>query len=205
MSNNAIACLLGLALAAGAGGAAAATGARITLQGDGVDLSLNQPADGANFTFGSFDVALAPGATVQETFDYTIRLSADGLPVARDWSFCTPITETDCGPDPTGFEQAYASIWMGRDGRSPTDQDEWISDSLSFVDFLAPAGQSGVYTGQLVYTATNTSTLFDQSTTVTILAATFVDAAPVPEPAPLTMFGVAAALALLRAGRGRRG
>jgi hypothetical protein len=203
MSNKAIACLLGLALAAGTGGAAASTAARITLAGDGVELSLDQPRDGANFTYGSFDVALAPGATVQETFDYTIRLSADSLPATRDWSFCTPIMETDCGPDPTGLEQAYASIWMGRDGRSPTDQDEWIDDSLSFIHFLAPAGQSGLYTGELVYTATNTSPLFDQSATVTILAAAFVDATPVPEPAPLTLIGVAGALALLRAGRRR--
>lgn len=205
MSSKAIACLLGLALAAATGGATAATAARVTLDGNGVDLSLNQPGDGANFTFGSFDIALAPGASVQETFDYSIRLSADGLPATRDWSFCTPIAETDCGPDPTGFEQAYASIWMGRDGRSPTDQDEWISDSLSFVNFLAPAGQSGLYTGQLVYTATNTSSMFDQSATVTIVAAAFVDAAPVPEPAPLTMIGAAGALVLLRAGRRRRG
>jgi hypothetical protein len=203
MSNKAIACLLGLVLAAGAGGAAAATGAQLTLEGDGVSLALDQPGDGANFTYGSFDVALAPGATVQETFDYSIRLSAGGLPVTRDWSFCTPIMQADCGPDPTGLEQAYASIWMGRDGRSTTDQDAWIADSLTFVHFLAPANQSGLYTGQLVYTATNTSNLFDQSTTVTIVAAAFVDAAPVPEPAPVALFAAAGALGLLR--RRRRG
>ena len=183
----------------------AAAGASVNLSGDGVQLAVSVQDSNATFDVGSFDVSLAPLQTLTETFSYTVKVADDGLPATRDWSFCTPISFTDCGPGPTGFEQAYASIWLGRDG-SPTDNDFMISDTSSFVSFQSVTGQPGVYTGTIDYTATNESSLEWQSTTVTILAAAFVDASPVPEPsqASLCLAGLVALGSMARATRRRR-
>jgi hypothetical protein len=163
--------------------AMASTGASLQLSGNGVDLNLAVDTSNATFTFGSFDISLAPGQTIDDTFSYTVTVTDDGGPATRNWSFCTPITQTDCGPAATGFEQAYASIWMGRgDAGDPTPDDYMISDSDQFVSFQSVTGQPGVYTGTIDYTATNLSSWEYQSATVAVLGAAFVDASAVPEP-----------------------
>ncbi len=184
----------------------AATGASVHVSGDGVNVAVSVQNSNATFDFGSFDVSLAPSQTLTETFTYTVKVTDDGLPATRDWSFCTPVSYTDCGPGATGFEQAYASIWLGRDG-DPTPNDFMITDTSDFISFSSVTGQPGVYTGTIDYTATNLSSQDWQSTTVTILGAAFVDAAsPVPEPpaALLYLAGLVALGSMARATRRRR-
>ena len=177
--------------------AMATTNASVAVTGNNVSFSVAVDTSTADIAFGSFDVALAPGASVEEQFQYTVAVTDDGLPATRQWSFCTPLVESDCGPAPTGFEQAYASIWMGRDPNSGSDSDEWISDTTAFVSFQSVTGEPGVFQGTLDYFATNTSDFMPQFTTVTILGAVFADVSAVPEPGKLgTMF---AGLAFLTA------
>jgi hypothetical protein len=177
--------------------AMAATGASVAVTGNNVSFSVAVDTSTADIAFGSFDVALAPGASMEEQFQYTVIVTDDGLPASRQWTFCTPLAESDCGPAPTGFEQAYASIWMGRDPNSGSDNDEWITDTSAFVSFQSVTGQPGVFHGTLDYTATNTSDFMPQFTTVTILGAVFADVSAVPEPGSLA--AMLAGLALLAA------
>jgi hypothetical protein len=176
--------------------ALASTGASLTLTGDGVDLDMSIDTSTATFDVGSFDVALAPGATQQETFTYTVRVTDDGQAAARTWTFCTPVTYTDCGPPATGLEQAYASLWIGRDPASGTDNDYWIDDTMSFNSFQSVTGTPGLYTGTIDYTATNTSSWLPQFTTVYVLGAVFADVSAVPEPAAWQLLALALGLGL---------
>jgi hypothetical protein len=199
--------LLGLACAAGA--ASASTEARLTLTGDGVALGLDIDTSTAAFAPAAFDIALAPGASIEETFDYTLQVTDDGRPATRDWSFCTPVLAADCGPAPTGRAQAYASIWLGRDPNSVDDASFWIDDTPLFVSRTSTTGAPGLYSGTLVYDATNTSLDRPQFATVTLIGAVFADVAdaagPVPEPAPAAawLVGIAglAAAAFSRSAR----
>lgn len=202
-----IAVVLGLALCS-TGAALASTVASLKLTGDLVDLSVSIDTSTATFDYGQFDVALAPGQTLRETFTYTVQVTDDGLPAAREWSFCTPVSYADCGPNATGFEQAYVSIDLGRDTRSVTDRDYWIDDTSSFLSFNSVTGKPGLYSGTLVYTATNTSLGEAQFATVSIVGAVFADVAAgdppaVPEPATAAMWLAGLGLAALRLRRRR--
>ena len=190
-------CIIGLILSACASAAFATTGASVHLSGDGVALDAQASSSTATFDVGSFDISLAPGETLHEYFNYTVNVTDDGAPAARTWEFCTPLFDTDCGPPPTGFEQAAASIWIGRDPRLIGDNDYMIDDSVVYQTFQSVTGTPGLYTGMLDYTATNASTFMYQSTTVTVLATVFVDASAVPEPSALQQIVLALGLASL--------
>lgn len=198
-------CVIGLLLSACATAAFATTGGSVQLSGDGVVLDAHASSSTATFDVGSFDISLAPGETVHEYFNYTVHVTDDGTPAPRTWEFCTPLFDTDCGPPPTGFEEAAASIWIGRDPRLIGDNDYMIDDSVIYRTFQSVTGLSGLYTGTLDYTATNTSTFMYQYTTVTVLAAVFADVSAVPEPSALQQIVLALGLASLLSLGTRRG
>lgn len=183
----------------------AATVANLQLTGDSVNLNVAIDTSGAQIGLGYFDVSLDPLQTIEEQFTYTITVEDDGLPANRSWQFCTPVLETDCGPDPTGREEAYASIWLGRDPRDVTGSNYFISDNMVFQSFQSVTGQPGVFTGTIDYIATNTSDVMPQSTTLTILGAVFADVSAVPElPAWQALMAAFCGGALWRSAKRRR-
>jgi hypothetical protein len=178
--------LLSLLALAHAGVAQGAASAHLHFSGQGVDLQVDMTGSGATQRDTVFFVALDPGQTVDEAFTYTVTLSDEALPAERTWDFCTLVAfHSDCGPDPTGSEQAAASLLIARDRRSANGQ---IQDTVIFDHFHSVPGTATTFSGTIDYIATNTSDVERLYETVPVLAAVFVDASAVPEsPAAVSM------------------
>lgn len=89
------------------GQALAAASATIDIKDRGVT---SMSTSGANFAFHGDLVFLPPGGSTETWWRYTISVDDDGKPATRTWFDCEPTPVGYCGPEPTGFEQAYAKI-----------------------------------------------------------------------------------------------
>lgn len=194
---------LALAAMAPMGALAAASASVHVTGGADIDVSVAVSSNTANIDYQFFTVDLLPGETVQRTFNYTVTVADDGLPATRVDHICTPDYRSDCGPDPTGFELAYALIEIGRDRRSVSDNDVFIVDSNLVGTFQSVTGSPHTYTGTLVYTATDSSPFVPQTTTLQVMLFALADVAAVPEPSSgwLALLGIVPLLARRRPAR----
>lgn len=159
--------------------------------------------DTSGAVFGlAFDrVTVRQGESVDLYIDYVIRVQDDGLPAARDWGYCAPISFPPCSPAPTGFEQAtvrltatnasdsrFQSLYLTVTGESVTV----ATDGGSFADGVTQSGR--------LHVNVEASSLLGSppvhEATIMVYALATVDAGPVtPVPEPATV-------ALLLAGLG---
>lgn len=91
------------------GQALAAASATVDVKDRGVT---SVSSSGVNFNFIGDSVFLPPGGTAETWWRYTLSVDDDGKPATRTWFECEPTPEGYCGPEPTGFEQAYAKLTL---------------------------------------------------------------------------------------------
>jgi hypothetical protein len=193
--------LVGIPMSSGA-----TTGASASVTGTDVDIAVSVAVDTntAAFNYGFFDVYVPPLETVTRSFSYVVTVSDDGLPAFRVDNVCTPDYRSDCGPSPTGLEQAYALIEIGRDRRAVDDDNAFLDDANIVETFQSVTGMPRTYTGTLTYIATDTNQFLSQTAHLQIMLYVLADVAAVPEPAPwgTAVTGLACiALARLRSRR----
>jgi hypothetical protein len=162
----------------------ASASASVQVTGAGIDVAAAVNTNTAEFNYGFFEVDLQPLETVSRSFTYTVTLSDDGLPAFRVDTICTPDHLSDCGPAPTGLEQAYALIEIGRDRRAIDSDNVYLDDSNIVQSFQSITGMPRTYAGTLTYTATDTSEYMSQIARLQLMVYVLADVAPVPEPAP---------------------
>lgn len=180
----------------GADAAMAKASAIVTLNGI-PQISLGPDVGGASWAEAVGTATLAPGQSWSISVPYTVTLSSNGLPASRDWQLCTPSFPSYCGAQPTGFESAEAYLFWDMDSRSGRFDDLNVT-ATDDVDFYLLNGVAH-YSGTMTFSATNVGFGFRPVDAV-LVASGFVDANPIPEPAPWAL--MAAALAL---GAGCRG
>ncbi|MET0382038.1 MAG: hypothetical protein ABW032_01320 [Burkholderiaceae bacterium] len=172
-------------------------------------VNVSQMDSGPNFGITNWNVSLATGESISQTFSYRITLHTDGLPAARTWDdstqfACLPLLLAKCGPDATGAEQVEVFLDTYRDGRQANP---FVSFTGTFSDdvFLTSAG-TDTFAGDFTLTATNTGFGF-QGDGIGLLAAIWVDSngpvPTIPEPDKLTL-GLAGLCTALLALRGKR-
>jgi len=115
--------VLALGLAAGTNAGAKATALVIVDGAPVVDLS----STGFSWIVSNESVTLAPGQSADVHYTWSVSVKDDGLPnVFAGPPFesgfpptgCMPLFVFECGPQPSGFEQAKASLMFGyRDSR----------------------------------------------------------------------------------------
>jgi hypothetical protein len=128
---------------------------------------------------------LGPFASQTVNVDYTVVLSADGLPASRQWTYCSPTFPVHyCGPAPTGSELAEAAIFLTFS--TETGQDGFISYTGSDPAIFDLSSGAATYQGTLSFTVTELHGDEPHQALVFVQGAVFVDAASaVPEPATL--------------------
>ncbi len=146
---------------------------------------------------------LGPFTSQTIDVDYTVVLSADGLPASRRWAYCSPTYPVHyCGPAPTGSELAQAAIFLTFS--TETGQDGFISYAGSDPAIFGLSNGTATYQGTMRFTVTELHGDEPHQALVFVQGAVFVDAASaVPEPATLSLLLAGfAAVALKRRGGG---
>lgn len=130
-------------------------------------------------------VWLGPFESQTVDIDYTVVLSADGLPASRQWTYCSPTFPVHyCGPAPTGSELAEAAIFLTFS--TETGQDGFIGYTGSDPAIFDLSSGTATYQGTLNFTVTELHGGEPHQALVFLQGAVFVDAASaVPEPASL--------------------
>ena len=128
---------------------------------------------------------LGPFESQTVDIDYTVVLSADGLPASRQWTYCSPTEPVHyCGPAPTGSELAEAAIFLTFS--TEIGQDGFISYTGSDPAIFDLSSGTATYQGTLNFTVTELRGDEPHQALVFLQGAVFVDAASaVPEPATL--------------------
>jgi PEP-CTERM motif len=194
-------------LAAACGGAQADASVKVSFSGPGAN-GLTLDGSGTEFTFGIVPVTVRAGESADFFYDYTITLQDDGLAAARSWGFCVPLFVTNCGPAPTGHEQAYITLVAGFvDGRATNpfvsirgDSITLSTDGGSFADGLTQSGRLQVHVEGPQSPFSNPVSAFS------VYAFAAVDASPlspVPEPATYALLLAGLGVLGLRAHRHR--
>ena len=160
----------------------ASASASVQVTGAGIDVAATVNTNTAEFNYGFFEVDLQPLETVSRSFTYTVTLSDNGRPAFRADTICTPDHLSDCGLAPTGLEQAYALIEIGRDRRNVDNDNVYLDDTNIVQSFQSITGMPRTYTGTLTYTATDTSEYMPQIARLQLMLYVLADVAPVPEP-----------------------
>lgn len=163
-------------------------------------------ASGASFTLANIAVELPRGGSADFFYDYTITLRDDGLAAARTWSFCVPLSASNCGPTATGNELASVTLYAGYyDSRSFDLYSGIVSGELVSVSTDGGSFADGVTeSGRLHVHVQATSNAFAPEFTTTrfsVYALATVDASPlspVPEPASILLVLAGSAALLLR-------
>ena len=98
-------------------------------------------------------VWLGPFESQTVDIDYTVVLSADGLPASRQWTYCSPTFPVHyCGPAPTGSELAEAAIFLTFS--TETGQDGFIGYTGSDPAIFDLSSGTATYQGTLNFTVT---------------------------------------------------
>jgi hypothetical protein len=177
--------------------------AQITLGGRSVSTSGGGAAD-----FFLVPFAVAAGETADFEYDYSIQVMDDGLPAQRSQTFCTGTHPADCGPGPTGFEVAYATVVAGfRDGRAANPfvdvQESRVTLQTGGDSFADAATRSGT-----LHVQVSGHPVLAQSDAFLVYAFAVVDSnpmSPIPEPGIYLMLatGLALLAPVVRQSRGR--
>lgn len=157
-------------------------------------------SSGATSSDESFSAMLAPLASQTFTVHYSIDLSAAGMTATRDWSYCTPVLDTYCGPSATGNELAEAILYFTADSRS--DMNDSINFNFGSPVLLDEADGFDHLQGTMTLTATNIDSTASHLASASLIVGAFVDANPIPEPGTAAL--MLAGLAILAAPRRRR-
>ena len=186
------------------GAASAEASAKITF-GDPPSQTIDMVSSGAYADGQLASVMLSPFGSASVDLDYTVELSADGLPAARDWTYCSPTVPVHyCGPAPTGSELAAAAIFLAFAPEAGMEGITRFTGSDPAIFNLSSG--TATYHGTMSFTVTDTQGDEPRWVYVFLEGAVFVDAAPVPEPATLGLLlaGLATIARMRRRASGTR-
>jgi hypothetical protein len=201
--------VLALGLAAGTNAAAKATALVIVDGVPVVDLS----STGFSWIVSNESVTLAPGQSADVHYTWSVSVKDDGLPnVFTGPPFesgfpptgCMPLFVFECGPQPSGFEQARVSLMFGytdsRIADIPPGTFSVTAQGDTFISLITDAGSTAdslARSGEVVLHIENVATAFVTATwRFSTWAGGWVYATPaIPEPSTVAL--MAAGLALL--------
>lgn len=172
-------------------------------------MRLSGQGSGARWDVFFFGQPVDAGQSFTEQFPYTITLHADGLPAARLWNDCLPLSFTDCGPAATGSELVEFEFGTLRTRETSPYVEYQMTGAPPAM--AVEANGTVTYSGVLSITESipPTGTYFPSTDYLVIWAATWIDSADgvvsVPEPAApgLMLAGLGLLAAMRRKRRGR--
>jgi hypothetical protein len=158
--------------------ALAAASATVDVKGRGVT---SVSTSGVNFVSHGESVFLPPGGSAETWWRYSMSVDDDGKPATRTWFECEPTPDGYCGPEPTGFEQAYASLNLYLLDVAPWMEVTILGDTPSALATRGDAlPEDRKVKGRFGIRWVNTNPDDNAWADFGVSAAVFVDARPVP-------------------------
>ncbi len=172
-----VAALLAIASQADAHAWADISFAGLNLSGDGSGTQFN------GFFFGQ---PIPAGTSFTQDFTYTITLHADGETADRAWSDCLPLSVVDCGPAATGHELVEFEYGL----LQTREASPFTSYTFSGLPASPMVEADGTSTESGTFSITETvapMSSYQELDYLAVWGATWIDSAPVPEPAPVSL------------------